>query len=51
VLRSEGFTDVQEVKTGFTDVQYVREGGRTDPETGKLLVSGQAMLFDSMRSV
>jgi NitT/TauT family transport system substrate-binding protein len=27
---------------GFTDVQYVRSGRQTDPETGKLLASGQA---------
>ncbi len=27
---------------GFTDVQYVRGGGQTNPETGKLLASGQA---------
>jgi NitT/TauT family transport system substrate-binding protein len=27
---------------GFTDVQYVRGGGRTGPETGQLLASGQA---------
>ena len=29
-------------REGFTDVQYIRGGGQTDPETGKLLASGQA---------